>query len=194
MTFDMSTSDVISHGSVSYIDSKEISHLGGGGGTSTSGWDPETSKRINAILDKGTAAWDDGDLSKVVGFNDTQIAAQTQGLADATLLREQASGAFGDSQAFREGQTALGLSNFGGNATGGRARMQQGAIGANATAQFQDRNNQLLSQATNLEAGIGSGQQQQSQNEADSTLKGLNAISGLVSGLGTKQTTTAGGK
>lgn len=83
ITIDMSTSEVLSHGKVAYVDISKVSHLGGGGGksqTTTSGVaDKAYEQYVSPFLRQAQQAQQSGDLSKVAGFNADQLAAQEAG-------------------------------------------------------------------------------------------------------------------
>ncbi len=86
ITIDMATSEVIEFGEVSYIDSEDIAHLGGGGGgksESRTGFAQEYSPQIKAMLGDAQGLYDSGKLGQVAGFNKTQLDAQAGGIASA---------------------------------------------------------------------------------------------------------------
>tara|TARA_R110002012_G_scaffold282146_1_gene471803 strand:- start:3683 stop:4396 length:714 start_codon:yes stop_codon:yes gene_type:complete len=80
ITINMSTSEVISHGEITYADSNKVSHLGGGSDksqTTTSGVaDKAYEQYVSPFLKQAQAAQQAGDLSKVAGFNQDQLDAQ----------------------------------------------------------------------------------------------------------------------
>ena len=89
VTIDMSTSQVIGQGEVSYIDSSGVAYCGGGGGgkpgtTNTiSGYADPYSSQVDSAITAGTNMYNAGDLGKVAGFNQTQLDAQQAGIASA---------------------------------------------------------------------------------------------------------------
>ncbi len=183
--------------------------MGGGGKTTTqsSGFSPELQAKANTIL--GQAINNQSQLGQVAGTSALQDKAfgQASTAADnansyASSLRDQAAQPFAESSAYRDAQQSLGLSNFGGNSTGGRARLDQGQIGQDAFLRHQDRANQLGGQALGAEQGaisglaqLGGQQRGVEQEGLDSYNKQLSALGGLFQGFGGKQsTTTSGGK
>lgn len=83
LTIDMSTSEVTKLGKVTYVDSSEVSNLGGGkekSQTTTSGVaDKAYEQYVSPFLSQAQQAQQAGDLSKVAGFNADQQAAQQGG-------------------------------------------------------------------------------------------------------------------
>lgn len=83
VTINMSTSEVIAHGEVTYVNSEVVSNLGGGGEksqTTTSGVaDKAYEQYVSPFLNQAQQAQQAGDLSKVAGFNQDQINAQQGG-------------------------------------------------------------------------------------------------------------------
>ena len=83
VTINMSTSEVISHGEITYVDNNKVSRLGGGGDkqqTTTSGVaDKAYEQYVSPFLKQAQEAQQSGDLSKVAGFNADQLAAQEAG-------------------------------------------------------------------------------------------------------------------
>ncbi len=83
VTINMSTSEVISQGEVTYVDSEVVSNLGGGkekSQTTTSGVaDKAYEQYVSPFLRQAQTAQQAGDLSKVAGFNQDQINAQQGG-------------------------------------------------------------------------------------------------------------------
>lgn len=103
VTIDMSTSDVISHGEITYVDSNEVSLFGGGkdkSQTTTSGVaDKAYEQYVSPFLNQAQQAHQAGELSKVAGFTPDQLAAQEAGRVAAanqtgleTLMANQAAG------------------------------------------------------------------------------------------------------
>ena len=103
VTIDMSTSEVISHGEVAYVDTNEVSYLGGGkdkSQTTTSGVaDKAYEQYVSPFLNEAQKAQQAGELSRVAGFTPDQIAAQEAGRQAAsnqagleTLMANQAAG------------------------------------------------------------------------------------------------------
>jgi len=88
VTIDMSTSQVIRQGEVSYVDSSNVAYCGGGGGkpgttSTTSGYADPYNSQIGAAINAGTGLYNSGDLGQVAGFNQTQTNAQNAGIASA---------------------------------------------------------------------------------------------------------------
>jgi len=121
VTIDMSTSDVIQTGEVSYVDSTVVSYCGGGGdkqtSTTVSGYAPEFKPQITKMLDTGQSLYDSGQLGAVAGQNQTQIDAQKAGLAAA------------GNQTNLE-QSLMNTANKGVNLSGMRAGAKQSAMQA----------------------------------------------------------------
>ena len=103
VTIDISTSEVISHGEVAYVDTNEVSYLGGGkdkSQTTTSGVaDKAYEQYVSPFLNEAQKAQQAGELSRVAGFTPDQIAAQEAGRQAAsnqagleTLMANQAAG------------------------------------------------------------------------------------------------------
>lgn len=230
ITFDLGTGKVMSTGEVSYVDSNAISYLGGGGtATSTTGFsgdinDPtSTAYRTNALLSQAQGLYDSGQMGQVIGFNDTQRAAQQTGLAAAgrqtqleQAMADQANKGVDLSgmrtSASNQAMQALGMSNSNaagsGNLGSSRQSLNQSSISNDLAAKFAQVDQ--AEQATNFAnkqsalglqgtgagaaAGIGAGQQQMQQNQADAPFKALSQIGSMYHGLGNKTTTTEQGK
>ena len=83
VTIDISTSEVISHGEVAYVDTNEVSYLGGGkdkSQTTTSGVaDKAYEQYVSPFLNEAQKAQQAGELSRVAGFTPDQIVAQMAG-------------------------------------------------------------------------------------------------------------------
>ena len=157
MTFDMSTGEVLEYGEISYVESGDIAHLGGGGNktsTTTSGWAQEYKPEIQEMLDEAKSMYDSGQLGQVADFSDLQkrlyetggVAGQT---ADRQLALEQAmmdqanqgvdlSGT--RTAALQQSQQALGLTDAAAgqaNQIGGsRQRINQQGVANNLAATF----------------------------------------------------------
>ena len=220
MTFDMSTSEVVSHGEVRYVDSSDVEYTKGGKtATTISGFANEFKPEIKALLGDAGALYASGDLGKVSGFNADQLAAQAQGrvgAANQTALEQSLMNTANQgvdlsgmrTQASQQANQALGLSNnsaaASGNIGGGRQGISQANISNSLAAQFAGIDQQaqatnfanqqaaLQAQGTGAQslAGIGSGIQQQSQNVADAPYKGISQLSSIFHGVMPKQTTT----
>jgi len=85
VTIDMSTSQVIRQGEVSYVDSSNVAYCGGGGGkpgttSTTSGYADPYNSQIGAAITAGTGLYNSGGLGQVAGFNQNQVAAQQAGM------------------------------------------------------------------------------------------------------------------
>jgi len=228
VVIDMATSEIIEYGKVSYVDSKEISNLGGGGGgesTTTSGFAEEHKPFVTQMLSDSENLYNTGELGKVAGFNANQLAAQKQGITAAGAqtglegsLAAQAAAPV-DLSGMRtaatvEAQKALGVNAanaYGtGNMGGSRQALNNASISNDLASRFAGIDQQaqatkfantqsaLGAQGTgaNTLAGIGSGQQQQSQNEADAAYKAISQRVGLFTGMAGKESTTTsdGGK
>jgi len=122
VTIDMSTSQVIGQGEVSYIDSSGIAYCGGGGGgpgttVTTSGFDPKYGSQTGAAITAGQGLYDQGKLGQVVGYNPNQLAAQQAGVMSA-----------GAQTGLEQGMAAQ--ANQGVNLSGMRAGAKQEALQA----------------------------------------------------------------
>jgi hypothetical protein len=90
VTIDMSTSQVIGQGEVSYIDSSGVAYCGGGGGggagttNTVSGYADPYNSQIGSAIGAGTNLYNQGQLGQVAGFNQNQIASQQAGMAAGT--------------------------------------------------------------------------------------------------------------
>ena len=198
---------------------------GGGQSSSTTGFAEEYKPQIKAMMDEGKALYDSGELGAVAGFNENQIAAQAQGVTSAgnqtaleQSMMDQAnkgvdlSGmrtAAKDSALNALGMNASNASSRGGLG-GGRQMLNNQSVANNLAGTFATIDQQ--EQATNFAnknaalgvqgkgaaslAGVGAGQQQQAQNQADSAYKGLSQYASIFHGIADKQTTTTqtGGK
>jgi len=155
ITIDMSTSEVVSHGKVAYVDISKVSHLGGGGGksqTTTSGVaDKAYEQYVSPFLQQAQQAQQAGDLSKVAGFNADQLAAQEAGRKAAanqtgleTLMANQAAGGVDLSgmktAATTDAKTALGAlagaAGRTGNLGGSRQALNQAGLADDLAAKF----------------------------------------------------------
>jgi hypothetical protein len=227
VTIDMSTSQVIETGKVSYVNASEVSYTKGGGNkgsaTTTTGFDPKHSAAITSMLGDGKSMYDSGQLGKVAGFNKNQLAGQAGGIKaagvqtglEAALAAQANKGV--DLSGMRTGAkndalSALGMNAAGASRAGGLGGSRQainsqsvandlaakfGQIDQSAQAQnFANKQAALGVQGTGAQtlAGIGAGQQQQSQNEADAAYKGLSQYASLFHGVADKSTTTTQNK
>jgi hypothetical protein len=155
ITIDMSTSEVVSHGKVAYVDISKVSHLGGGGGksqTTTSGVaDKAYEQYVSPFLQQAQQAQQAGDLSKVAGFNADQLAAQEAGRKAAgaqtgleQLMAQQASAGVNLSgmktAATTDAKTALGAlagaAGRTGNLGGSRQALNQAGLADDLAAKF----------------------------------------------------------
>ena len=227
VVIDMTTSKVLEHGKVSYVDSKDVAYTKGGGGTSTSttGFAQEYKPQITGMLGEGKNLYDSGQLGAVADFNANQLAAQNQGVTAAGVqtgleagLAAQANKGVDLSGMRTAAKTnalgALGMNAAGAGRSGGLGGSRQSLnnqsiandlAGKFATidqqeqaANFANKQAALGAQGTGAQtlAGIGAGQQQQAQNQADSAYKGLSQYASLFHGVADKSTTTqqSGGK
>ena len=220
VTIDMATSEVISTGKVSYVDSKDVAYTKGGGtSTSTTGFAQEYKPQITEMLNTGKNLYDTGQLGAVAGFTQDQLAAQQAGKNAATnqmgleqsLMNTANQGVNLSGMrtaAQQQAQSALGLSNATagrtGNLGGSRQALNQQSVANDLAAKFatidqqaqqQDFANKqaaLGAQGTGAQtlAGIGQAQQQQQQNIADAPYKGLSQYASLFHGVADKSTTT----
>lgn len=189
MTFNMSTSEVISHGEVRYVDSSDVEYTKGGDktSTSTSGFATEFKPEIKALLGDANALYGGGQLGKVSGFNADQLAAQAQGrigAANQTSLEQSLMNTANQgvdlsgmrTKASLEAQSSLGLSEGAagrtGNLGGSRQAINQSNISNNLAAQFAGIDQQA--QATNFA-------NQQSAMQAQGT--GAQSLAGIGSGI-----------
>jgi hypothetical protein len=155
VTINMSTSEVISHGEITYVDNNKVSRLGGGGDkqqTTTSGVaDKAYEQYVSPFLKQAQQAQQAGDLSKVAGFNADQLAAQEAGRKAAgaqtgleQLMAQQASAGVDLSgmktDATQQAKTALGslagAAGRTGNLGGSRQALNQTGISQDLSAKF----------------------------------------------------------
>lgn len=167
VVIDMTTSTIISHGKVSYVDTKDVSNLKGGGAkesTTTSGVSQQAyDDYIGPLLGQAKGALDRGELSNVAGFNPNQEAAQQAGINSAgvmTGLEGQLAAQAGQgvdlsgmrAGATQQAQSALGMSNNAagrtGNIGGSRQALSQTGISQDLAAKFAGIDQQ--EQATNF--------------------------------------------
>jgi len=192
---------------------------GGGTTTSSTGFAQEYKPQITDMLTKGKGLYDSGNLGSVAGFNANQLAAQGQGASAAGVQTglEQAMAAQANkgvnlsgmrTAAKTDALSALGMSAAGAGRSGGlggsRQALNNQSIANDLAGKFAGIDQQ--EQATNFAnkqaalgvqgtgaqtlAGIGAGQQQQAQNQADSAYKGLSQYASLFHGVADKSTTT----
>jgi len=155
VTIDISTSEVISHGEVAYVDTNEVSYLGGGkdkSQTTTSGVaDKAYEQYVSPFLSEAQKAQQAGELSKVAGFTPDQIAAQEAGRQAAsnqagleTLMANQAAGGV-DLSGMRTAATTQAKSALGalagaagrtGNLGGSRHALNQAGLTDDLAAKF----------------------------------------------------------
>ena len=155
VTIDISTSEVISHGEVAYVDTNEVSYLGGGkdkSQTTTSGVaDKAYEQYVSPFLSEAQKAQQAGELSKVAGFTPDQIAAQEAGRQAAsnqagleTLMANQAAGGV-DLSGMRTAATTDAKSALGalagaagrtGNLGGSRHALNQAGLTDDLAAKF----------------------------------------------------------
>ena len=202
-----------------------IYRKGGGSSTSTTGFAQEYKPQITGMLNEGKALYDSGQLGAVAGFNANQLAAQKGGVNSAGIQTglEQAMATQANKGVDLSGMrtaaktnalSALGLNSANAGRTGGLGGSRQSVnnqsiandlAGKFATidqteqaTNFANKQAALQAQGTGAQtlAGIGAGQQQQAQNQADSAYKGLSQYASLFHGVADKSTTTqqSGGK
>ncbi len=155
VTIDISTSEVISHGEVAYVDTNEVSYLGGGkdkSQTTTSGVaDKAYEQYVSPFLSEAQKAQQAGELSRVAGFTPDQIAAQEAGRQAAsnqagleTLMANQAAGGV-DLSGMRTAATTQAKSALGalagaagrtGNLGGSRHALNQAGLTDDLAAKF----------------------------------------------------------
>jgi len=187
--------------------------------TATTGFADKYDPQIQKMLNTGGSLYDSGQLGSVAGFNQTQIDAQNAGIksAGAQTGLEQAMAAQANKGvdlsgmrmgAQQQAQQALGINaaNAGraGGLGGSRQMLNQQSISNDLASKFGQIDQQAQAQnfankgaalgaqgqgAQSL-AAIGSGQQQQAQNQADSAYKGLSQYASLFHGVADKSTTT----
>ena len=195
VTIDMSTSKVIGHGKISYVDSSSIAYTKGGDNkstTATTGFDDKYSGEIKGMLGEGKSLYDSGQLGSVAGFNQTQINAQNQGIASAGAQTglEQAMAAQANQGvnlsgmrmgAQQQAQQALGINSANAGRAGGLGGSRQmlnqqsiandlagkfGQIDQSAQAQnFANKQNALAAQGTGAQGLAAIGAGQQQQSQ-----------------------------
>jgi len=187
--------------------------------TVSTGFADEYKPQITNMLNTGQNLYESGQLGQVAGFNPTQIAAQNQGIASAGVqtgleqaMADQANKGVDLSgmrtAAQQQAQQALGINAANAGRAGGLGGSRQmlnqqsiandlagkfGQIDQAAQAQnFANKQNALAAQGQGAQmlAGIGAGQQQQAQNQADAPYKGLSQYASLFHGIADKSTTT----
>ena len=222
VTIDMSTSEIVKHGEVTYVNPSNVAYTKGGDNKSTTvntGFADKYDPQISNMLNTGQNLYESGQLGQVAGFNPTQIAAQNQGIASAGVqtgleqaMADQANKGVDLSgmrtAAQQQAQQALGINAANAGRAGGLGGSRQmlnqqsiandlagkfGQIDQAAQAQnFANKQNALAAQGQGAQmlAGIGAGQQQQAQNQADAPYKGLSQYASLFHGIADKSTTT----
>jgi len=222
VTIDMSTSKIVKHGEVTYVNPSNVAYTKGGDNKSTTvntGFADKYDPQISNMLNTGQNLYESGQLGQVAGFNPTQIAAQQAGIASAGAQTglEQAMAAQANqgvnlsgmrTAAQQQAQQALGINAANAGRAGGLGGSRQmlnqqsiandlagkfGQIDQAAQAQnFANKQNALAAQGQGAQmlAGIGAGQQQQAQNQADAPYKGLSQYASLFHGIADKSTTT----
>ena len=202
-----------------------IYRKGGGTSTATTGFSKEYKPQISAMLAEGKGMYDSGQLGAVAGFNANQLGAQAQGVSAAGVqtgleagLAAQANKGVNLSGMRTAAKTdalgALGMSAAGAGRSGGLGGSRQalnnqsiandlagkfaGIDQQEQATNFANKQAALGAQGTGAQtlAGIGAGQQQQAQNQADAAYKGLSQYASLFHGVADKSTTTqqSGGK
>jgi len=86
VTIDMSTSEIVKHGEVTYVNPSNVAYTKGGDNKSTTvntGFADKYDPQISSMLNSGQNLYESGQLGQVAGFNQTQIDAQNQGIASA---------------------------------------------------------------------------------------------------------------
>lgn len=191
--------------------------------TTTSGYADEFKPQIKKMLDTGQSLYDSGKLGAVAGQTQAQIDAQKQGLISAGQQTNLEKSMYDtankgvDLSGMRTGAKqsalqALGMNSANAGRAGGLGGSRQninsqsiandlagkfGQIDQQAQASnFSNMQNALGAQGTGagMMAKIGSGQQQQAQNEADAPYKGLSQLASIFgSGMDKQSTTTQSG-
>ena len=173
VTIDMATSEVISTGKVSYVDSKDVAYTKGGGGssTSTTGFAQEYKPEIKNMLNQGKQLYESGQLGQVAGFTADQLAAQQAGKTAATnqmglekSLMDTANKGVDLSgmrtAAQQQALGALGLSNAAagrtGNLGGSRQALNQQSVASDLASKFAAIDQQAQAQDfANKQAALG---------------------------------------
>jgi hypothetical protein len=200
-------------------------HKGGGTSTSSSGFAQEYKPEIKNMLGTAQGLYDSNQLGAVAGFNKNQIDAQNQGVTAAgnqtalegSILAQANKGVDLSGMRTAAKTSALSALNMG-SASAGRSGGLGGSrqvlnsqsvandlAGKFATIDQQEQSTNFANKQAALGiqgtgakslAGIGSGQQQQAQNQADSAYKGLSQLASVYHGVMPKETTTtqSGGK
>ena len=189
----------------------------------TSGYATPYNSQIGSAISAGQNLYDTNKLGQVAGFNANQIAGQQAGVTSAgaqTGLEQSMTAQANkgvDLSGMRTGAKqqalgALGMTAANAGRSGGLGGSRQ-AVNSQSIANdlagkfgqidlqaqqmnFANKGAALGAQGGGAEmlAGIGAGQQQQAQNEADAAYKGLSQYASLFHGVADKSTTTTQNK
>lgn len=207
VVIDMATSEVISHGKVSYVDEKDVAYTKGGGSTTTTKMDPRIEQAAVDMLGYAKDAYTTGQLGGIAAINPLAQKALSQGEGVAqqqdVLAAQMASQAAQPvnlsgmrTAAQTQAQQALGLSQAGAGRVGGlggsRQSLNQQSIANDLAARFagidlqaQQQQMQNLQQAQAAQTAglqtlgeVGQAQQAYNQQVADAPAKALAQYSG----------------
>ena len=214
VVIDMTTSEVISQGKVSYVDAKDVAYTKGGGTTTTTKTDPRIEQAAVDMLGSAKAQYNTGQLGGIAKINPLaqQAINQATGVASAqdTIAQQMAAAAAAGTnlsgmrtQAQTEAQKALGISQAGAGRAGGLGGSRQAIneqsiandlasrfAGIDQQAQQMDlaqRQAAMGAQGAGLKTlgQVGQAQQTYNQQVADAPAKALQQYANVF-GAGTK--------
>lgn len=185
--------------------------------TTVSGYADPYASQIGSAISAGQNLYNTGQLGQVADFTQAQKDAQAAGIASAgqqtALEQAMANQALAGTDlsgmrtaAQQQAQQALGIANANagrtGNLGGSRQALNQQSIANDLAAKFgaidlQAQNYNMANRAEAIKAqgtgaqtlqAVGTGQQQQAQNQLDSAYSGLGQLSNIYGGFMPKQT------